>query len=245
MFSTFRICDFELFEKFWCYLLEEKMKKIKKCATLLTIIMVSIGFYKPISARTEDWRDNFRSFFEGSILQKTDEKIKEKEREIQDSQNYQKTKEKVKDSWSKAKNWLGDKWDSYGKHTYTADGFRFDAPDEHINGIYLTIKIGAIRNTMYFSDANGNKTNQDLSWTDVAEIKKYRFITPVTNGKIFTNFAVSYGEDNIFPSGKYYVWAECETLDGSKFYRPAPVSKEKFKSLKSGERGIEFTPDFN
>lgn len=226
-----------------------KIKKIGKLAIAIITVFLAT-FSRPVSAQSGDWRSNFRSIFEDTTLQKVDEKIRAKAEEVKESdilsqKNRQNVKEKAKETWSKAKNWLGDKWDSYGKHTYTADGFRFDAPDEHINGIYLTIKIGVIRNTMYFSDANGNKTNQDLSWTDIAEIKKYRFITPVANGKIFTNFAVSYGEDNIFPSGKYYVWAECETLDGSKFYRPAPVSKEKFKSLKSGERGIEFTPDFN
>lgn len=201
---------------------------------------------RPVFAQTEDWRSNFRSIFEDTTLQKVDEKIRTKAEEIKGSQNYQNTKEKARETWSKAKNWLGDKWDSYGKHTYTADGFSFfNTSNNKIDGIYLTVKIGVVRNKMYFSDANGNKTDQDFSWTDIAEITKYRFITPVANGKIFTNFAVSYNEKNIFPSGKYYVWAECETLDGSKFYRPAPVSKEKFKALKSGERGIEFTPDFN
>lgn len=222
---------------------------MKKYIVMVTIVVFAT-MSRPVFAQTEDWRSNFRSIFEDTTLQRVDEKIRAKAEEVKESdilsqKNRQNVKEKAKETWSKAKNWLGDKWDSYGKHTYTADGFRFDAPDEHIDGIYLTIKIGVIRNTMYFSDANGNKTNQDLSWTDIAEIKKYRFITPVANGKIFTNFAVSYGEKNIFPSGKYYVWAECEDISGSKFYRPAPVSKEKFKTLKSGERGIEFTPDFN
>ena len=214
------------------------------------IVVVTIAVFttmsRPVFAQTEDWRSNFRSIFEDTTLQRVDEKIRTKAEEIKGSQNYQNAKEKGRETWSKAKNWLGDKWDSYGKHTYTADGFSFfDASNNKIDGIYLTVKIGVIRNTMYFSDANGAKINQYFSWTDIAEIKKYRFITPVANGKIFTNFAVSYREDNIFPSGKYYVWAECESLDGSKFYRPAPVSKEKFKALKSGERGIEFTPDFN
>lgn len=201
---------------------------------------------RPVFAQTEDWRSNFRSIFEDTTLQKVDEKIRTKAEEIKGSQNYQNTKEKARETWSKTKNWLGDKWDSYGKHTYEADGLEFlDGNGNRIDGIYLTIKIGIVRNKMYFSDANGAKISQNFSWTDIAEIKKYRFITPVANGKIFTNFAVSYGEDNIFPSGKYYVWAECEDISGSKFYRPAPVSKEKFKALKSGERGIEFTPDFN
>lgn len=222
-----------------------KIKKIGKLAIAITTVLL-VAFSRPASAQSGDWRSNFRSIFEDTTLQKVDEKIRTKAEEIKGSQNYQNTKEKAKETWSKAKNWLGDKWDSYGKHTYTADGFMFfKGSNDKIDGIYLTVKIGVVRNTMYFSDANGNKTNQDFSWTDIAEITKYRFITPVANGKIFTNFAVSYNEKNIFPSGKYYVWAECESLDGSKFYRPAPVSKEKLKSLKSGERGIEFTPDFN
>lgn len=225
------------------------MKKIKKCTILLAVIVASIVFCKPISARAEDWRDNFRSIFEDTTLQKVDEKIRTKVEEFKESdilsKEHQNAKEKAKETWSKAKSWLGDKWDSYGKHTYTANGFSFfDASNNKIDCIYLTVKIGVVRNTMYFSDANGAKIGQDFSWTDIAEITKYRFVTPVTNGKIFTNFAVSYNEKNIFPSGKYYVWAECESLDGSKFYRPAPVSKEKFRNLKSGERGIEFTPDF-
>lgn len=219
--------------------------KMKKYIVVVTIAVFTT-MSRPVFAQTEDWRSNFRSIFEDTTLQRVDEKIRTKAEEIKGSQNYQNAKEKGRETWSKAKNWLGDKWDSYGKHTYTADGFSFfDASNNKIDGIYLTVKIGVIRNTMYFSDANGAKINQYFSWTDIAEIKKYRFITPVANGKIFTNFAVSYREDNIFPSGKYYVWAECESLDGSKFYRPAPVSKEKFKALKSGERGIEFTPDFN
>ena len=226
-----------------------KIKKIGKLA-LAIIAVLLVTFSRPVFAQSEDWRSNFRSIFEDTTLQRVDEKIRTKAEEFKESdtlnqKNRQNTKEKAKETWSKAKNGLGDKWDSYGNHTYTADGFRFDAPDEYIDGIYLTVKIGVVRNTMYFSDANGAKISQNFSWTDIAEIKKYRFITPVANGKIFTNFAVSYGDENIFPSGKYYVWAECESLDGSKFYRPAPVSKKKFKALKSGERGIEFTPDFN
>lgn len=219
------------------------------------IVMVTIAVFttmsRPVFAQTKDWRSNFRSIFEDTTLQRVDEKIRTKAEEFKESdtlnqKNRQNTKEKAKETWSKAKNWLGDKWDSYGNHTYTADGFKFlDNNSNRINKVCLTVKIGTFRNTMYFSDANGAKISQDFSWTDIAEIKKYRFITPVANGKIFTNFAVSYGEKNIFPSGKYYVWAECEDISGSKFYRPAPVSKEKFKALKSGERGIEFTPDFN
>ena len=223
---------------------------MKKYITIAVVVICSI-VSQPVFAQSGDWRSNFRSIFEDTTIQRVDEKIRTKAEEIKKSdilskEKLQSTKEKARETWSKAKSWLGDKWDSYGEHTYEADGLEFlNGNGNRIDGIYLTIKIGVIRNTMYFSDANGNKTNQDLSWTDIAEIKKYRFITPVANGKIFTNFAVSYGEKNIFPSGKYYVWAECESLDGSKFYRPAPVSKEKFKTLKSGERGIEFTPDFN
>ena len=227
-----------------------KIKKIGKLAIAIIAVLL-VTFSRPASAQSGDWRSNFRSIFEDTTLQKVDEKIRTKAEEIKKSdilrkETRQDTKEKVKETWSKAKNWLGDKWDSYGKHTYAADGFKFlDNNGNRINKVYLTVKIGTFRNTMYFSDANGAKINQYFSWTDITEIKKYRFITPVANGKIFTNFAVSYGEKNIFPSGKYDVWAECEDISGSKFYRPAPVSKEKFKTLKSGERGIEFTPDFN
>ena len=218
---------------------------MKKYITIAVVVICSI-VSQPVFAQSGDWRSNFRSIFEDTTIQRVDEKIRTKAEEIKGSQNYQNAKEKGRETWSKAKNWLGDKWDSYGKHTYAADGFKFlDNNGNRINKVYLTVKIGTFRNTMYFSDANGAKINQYFSWTDIAEIKKYRLITPVANGKIFTNFAVSYGEKNIFPSGKYYVWAECEDISGSKFYRPAPVSKEKFKTLKSGERGIEFTPDFN
>ncbi len=219
--------------------------KMKKYIVMVTIAVFTT-MSRPVFAQTEDWRSNFRSIFEDTTLQRVDEKIRTKAEEIKGSQNYQNAKEKGRETWSKAKNWLGDKWDSYGKHTYTADSFSFfDASNNKIDGIYLTVKIGVVRNTMYFSDTNGDRIDQDFSWTDTGKITKYRFIAPVANGKIFTNFAVSYNENNIFPSGKYYVWAECESIDGSKFYRPAPVSKEKLKSLKSGERGIEFTPDFN
>lgn len=217
---------------------------MKKYITIAVVVICSI-VSQPVFAQSGDWRSNFRSIFEDTTLQRVDEKIRTKAEEIKGSQNYQNAKEKGRETWSKAKNWLGDKWDSYGKHTYTADGFMFFKGSDKIDGIYLTIKIGVLRNTMYFSDANGAKISQNFSWTDTGKITKYRFIAPAANGKIFTNFAVSYGEKNIFPSGKYYIWAECESLDGSKFYRPAPVSKEKFKTLKSGERGIEFTPDFN
>lgn len=223
---------------------------MKKYITIAVVIICSI-VSQPVFAQSGDWRSNFRSIFEDTTIQRVDEKIRTKAEEIKKSdilskEKLQSTKEKARETWSKAKSWLGDKWDSYGKHTYTADGFSFfDASNNKIDGIYLTVKIGVVRNTMYFSDANGVRIDQYFSWTDTGKITKYRFIAPVANGKIFTNFTVSYNEKNIFPSGKYYVWAECESLDGSKFYRPAPVSKEKFKTLKSGERGIEFTPDFN
>lgn len=92
-----------------------------------------------------------------------DEKIRTKAEEVKESdtlnqKNHQSAKEKARETWSKAKNWLGDKWDSYGKHTYTADGFSFDT-----SGIYLTIKIGVVRNTMYFSDTNSNRITQNFN----------------------------------------------------------------------------------
>ena len=219
---------------------------------VVVIIAIFATMSRPVFAQSEDWRSNFRSIFENTTLQKVDEKIRTTKAEeinksdILSKKNHQSTKEKAKETWSKAKNWLGNKWDSYGKHTYTADGFSFnDASGTRINSFYLTIKIGVIRNTMYFSDANGAKINQDFSWANTVKTIKYRFIAPVANGKIYTNFATSYGADSVFPNGRYYVWAECEDINGSKFYRPAPVFKEKFKNLKSGEKGIEFTPDFN
>ena len=222
---------------------------MKKIYSLLLIALASFSvFAQPVFAN--DWRDDFRKTFEGTSLQDTDEKIKDGVQKIKDSNffdqdNLNDVKETAREKYNLAKDWLGEKWNTYGKHVYAADGFIFasDADfSQQLTGAYLTVKIGAVRNSIYFSDQNGKKLTQNFYWKSV-EIAKYHFVEPAASGKFYTKFSQDFGAQN-FPSGKYYVWAICETRGGETFYRPVPVSKDKLAQLKSSEKGVEFTPDF-
>lgn len=213
----------------------------------LSILLLSIFVLSNTSnVAHADWRDDFRGVFEGTTLQETDEKLKSKVSEIQNSEIIENSKKRAKDAFSKTKEWTSYKWNQYGKHTYPAEGFEFFADSAMTQKIetpiYFTVQIGAIRNRLYFSDADGNRLkNSSLYWRDVASVSKYKFQQIAANGKVRTNFVEdSYAQQ--FPNAYYYVWAELELESDEKILRPVPVLKETFKELKDAPAGTEFQP---
>lgn len=219
------------------------MKKIFVAFVALFVVTIAT----PIAHA--DWRDDFQKVFEGTSLQETDQKLRDKIEEVQESGKIEEAKEKAKEVFDNTKDWIAYKYNNRGKHIYLAQGFVLSHDSNFTNkidGAYLTVKIGAVKNTLYFSDRDGNPLSS-FYWNDLATAMavKYRFQQIAANGKIRTKGLIeTFTGKNLFPDSSYYVWAELELASGEKIFRPVPVSKEDFKILKKSPKGTEFTPLF-